>query len=236
MITLIEEKPVNMRSLARAQSLLRKHVEDSARPAEFTLLGRDWELMEGVFAPTYTPVTRLFTTWIPYPPGGTFLEMGCGAGVTAVVAAQSGCMRVTALDISATAVENTRRNAERHEIAGRVRVLQSDMFDALGTEERFDMIFWNSNFVETPEGFVNETELHHALFDPQYQAHRKFLKQAPRYLAGHGRLLLGFSDLGNYSLLRDMCDEARLSITVLHAEKRDLGQTVEFQLLELRRS
>jgi release factor glutamine methyltransferase len=234
MITSIEERTVNARSLARGQALLRKHVQDQARPAEFTLLGRDWELMEGVFAPIYTPVTELFTTWIPYPSGGTFLEMGCGAGVTAVVAAQSGCPRVTALDISAAAVANTRRNAARHGVGDRLRVLRSDMFDALGTEERFDMIFWNSNFVEAPEGFVNETELHHSLFDPQYQAHRRFLEQAPRHLTEDGRLLLGFSDLGSSALLRSMCDEARLSLTLLRSEKRALEETIEFQLLELR--
>ena len=101
------------------------------RQTEFALVGRRWTLLPGVFAPTYTPVTELFTAWIPYPVGGTLLEMGSGTGVTAVSAALAGCRRVTALDISAAAVENTRRNVERHGVADRVDVRQSDLFDAL---------------------------------------------------------------------------------------------------------
>ena len=96
-------------------------ISPSPRPTEFRLLDRDWTLLDGVFSPVRTPVTGLFSQWLPYPAGGTFLEMGSGAGVTAVLAALAGCRSVTALDISAAAVENTRRNAERHGVAGRVR-------------------------------------------------------------------------------------------------------------------
>jgi len=92
------------RGFARGQQLFSKHVVDRGRQTEFELLGRCWTLLPDVFAPTYTPVTELFTTWIPYPVGGTLLEMGSGTGVTAVSAALAGCLRVTALDISAAAV------------------------------------------------------------------------------------------------------------------------------------
>jgi release factor glutamine methyltransferase len=224
---------VDERSLARGLDLLRRNTSDPERPAQFSLLGLDWDLLDGVFCPSYTPVTELFTSWLPYPPLGTFLEMGSGAGVTAVVAARSGCRSVTAVDISAAAVQNTRRNAERHGVAGQLRVLQSDMFGGLGADERFDLIFWNSNFVEAPAGFVNETDLHHAFFDPQYQAHRAFIQAGPQHLTSTGRMLLGFSSLGNGELLRDLCAEAGLSVTVLRTATRTLEVTIEFQLLEL---
>ncbi|MFE9317106.1 hypothetical protein ACFYNV_18625 [Streptomyces albidoflavus] len=55
----------------------------------------------------------------------------------------------------------------------------SDLFVALGPEDRFDLVYWNSNFAEPPEGVVNETALHHAFFDPGYDAHRRFLREAP---------------------------------------------------------
>src|ERR1700737_4102470 len=128
--------------LARGQQLFRRHVENSVRQTEFELVGRHWTLLPGVFAPTCTPVPELFTTWIPYPVDGTLLEMGSGTGVTAVSAALAGCRRVTALDISSAAVENTRRNVERHGVAGRVDVRHSDLFGALSADERFDLIYW----------------------------------------------------------------------------------------------
>ncbi|WP_069172168.1 methyltransferase [Streptomyces griseus] len=218
----------------RASSLLRRHTQDTTRPGEFTLLGRDWDLMDGVFSPTYTPVTDLFTSWLPFPDGGSFLEIGSGAGVTAVVAAQSGCARVTALDISPAAVENTRRNVVRHKVEDRVRVLESDLFDALPPEDRYDLVYWNSNFAEPPADFVNETDLHHAFFDPGYDAHRRFLKEAPGRLTPEGSLLLGFSSIGNVALLRRLAADAGLEPSMLRSEQRQLDRTViEFQLWRL---
>jgi len=226
---------MDTKSSDRALALYQRHLDTGAVPDRFELLGQEWELLNGVFSPSFTPVTELFTTWLPYPVGGRFLEMGSGAGVTAVTAAQKGCAAVTALDISTTAVENTRRNAELHGVAVRVSTLRSDMFSALGPDERFDVIFWNSNFVEMDDAFVNATDLHHAFFDPGYQAHRRYLREGPERLTERGRLLLGFADLGNPAKLRSLCAELGLTVDLLRAERRELEIPIEFQLLELRR-
>ena len=222
------------RGFARGQQLFRRHLDDRGRQTEFELLGRRWTLLPNVFAPTYTPVTELFTSWIPYPVGGTLLEMGSGTGVTAVSAALAGCLRVTALDISSAAVQNTQRNAERHGVADRVDVRHSDLFDALSAGERFDLIYWNSNFVEAPSDFVNASDLHHAFFDPGYETHHRYLLQAPYHLSERGRLLLGFSELGSWEHLRTACDAAGLTAEVLRAQRCQLETSIEFQLVELR--
>lgn len=225
---------MNTPGFARAQELLRRNRDDPGRPKEFTLRGLTWELLDGVFAPVYTPITEIFSGWLPFRPGQRFLEMGCGTGVISVIAALSGCSEVVAADISLAAVENTRRNARRHGVADRLRVLHSDMFDAFSPHESFDMIFWNSNFVQPPDGFRNDTDLHHALFDPHYQAHRKYARQAPQHLSADGRLLLGFSDLGNRALLADISGENGLTIVPVRTERRQLVEiSIEFQLLEL---
>jgi release factor glutamine methyltransferase len=222
------------RGFARGQQLFRRHLDDRGSQTEFELLGRHWTLLPDVFAPTYTPVTELFTAWIPYPVGGALLEIGSGTGVTAVSAALAGCRRVTALDISSAAVENTRRNVERHGVADRVDVRHSDLFDALPADERFDVIYWNSNFVEAPSDFVNASDLHHAFFDPGYETHRRYLLEAPYHLSERGRLLLGFSDLGSWEQLRAACDAAGLTAEVLRAQRCQLEISIEFQLVELR--
>ena len=223
------------RGFARGNDLMQRHIRDVVRPTTFTLLGDEWTLLSGVFAPTHTPVTELFTSWIPYPVGGTFLEVGSGAGVTAVVAARSGCRAVTAVDISPAAVENTRRNAQRHGVSDRLRVLKSDLFDALDPVERFDVIFWNSNFVEPPPGYVNETDFHHAFFDPDYRTHGRYAREGPRRLTEGGRLLLGFSDLGNRARLEELAAGVGLEVVTVRAESRTAEIPIEFQLLELRR-
>jgi release factor glutamine methyltransferase len=206
----------------------------STTPREFELLGQTWDLSDGVFSPAMTPVTGIFTSWLPYPQGGSFLEIGCGAGVTAVVAAQRACSAVTATDLSEDAVTNTALNVRRHGVGDRVRVLHSDLFEALGPDERFDLIYWNSNFAEPPSGFVNETPLHHAFFDPGYETHRRFVTEAPSYLSGSGRLMLGFSSIGNWPRLRELCAAAGLRSDIVRSQERQIDATrIQFQLLEL---
>jgi len=223
---------MNQQSIDRAQFLLERNAADDRRPTDFRLLDLDWTLLDGVFSPIDTPVTGLFTSWIPFPTT-SFLEVGCGAGITAVSAALAGCLAVTASDINPAAVENTRVNAARHGVSERVRVVLSDMFAALEPDDRYDMIFWNSNFVEVPDDRDNATPLHHAFFDPGYRAHRAFLQQAPRHLTPGGRLLLGFSDLGSHDKLHRLCHDVGLCVSTLRSLRRDLEVPVTFQLLEL---
>jgi release factor glutamine methyltransferase len=217
---------------ARGSRLHRRHLQPGALPTEFALLDREWTLLPGVFAPVYTPVTRLFTSWLPYPCGGRFLEMGSGAGVTAVTAALLGC-EVTALDIAEASVHNTRLNAIRHGVADRVQVHHSDLFEAVADDERFDLIYWNSSFALPPPGFSIETEIEHAFFDPGYATHRRFIAEAGRYLARGGRLLLGFSDLGSCPELAAACAAGGRSARIIRSERVELDVTIEFQLVEL---
>ena len=160
--------------------------------------------------------------------------MGCGAGVTSVCAAQAGCA-VTALDISPVAVRNTRLNAARHGVAEHVDARRGDLFEAVAPDERFDVIYWNSNFALAPSGFEPRTELEHAFFDPGYETHRRFAEQAPRFLRRGGRLLLGFADIGSWEHLRASCEPAGLRPRIVRSERRTLEIAIEFQLVALER-
>jgi methylase of polypeptide subunit release factors len=209
-----------------------------AEPATFRLHDREWDLLPGVFAPTHCVSTGFFTESIPFPAGGSFLEVGCGAGVTAVRAAAEGCARVAATDISATAVENTRLNAARHGLADRIEVYRGDLFEGLGPEDRFDLIFWNSPFIdpggeEGPAPDDLRGQLRRAVFDPGYRAHRRYLAEAGARLTTGGRLLLGFSSLGDHDTLRQLAAGLGYRITNLRSSG-DLVPGVDYQLLELK--
>lgn len=221
-----------MTSMQRAEALRCRNAEDTDRPTVFHMLGRDWDLLPEVFAPTYTPVTELFTSWLDYPVGGDFLEIGPGAGVTTVTAALRGCRSVTAIDIGSESVTNTRHNAARHRVTDRVRVLRGDLFEGLVPDERFDMIFWNSNFTEVPNDRVNTTDLHHAFFDPGYRAHRRYLLGAAGHMRPGGRLLLGFADIGNTEHLERLASEAGLDGRVVRTKPPTTEHPIEFRLIE----
>jgi release factor glutamine methyltransferase len=203
-----------------------------AEPTTFSLLGRSWDLLPGVFAPPHCLSTRFFADSIPYPRGGTLLEMGCGSGVISVMAVLRGCARVTAADISPAAVANTRMNTARHAVSDRVRVIRSDLFGGLEPLERYDLIFWNSPFIEPPAGFVLRGDLDGAVFDPGYQAHGRFLSGARPRLTPAGRLLLGFSSLGRRAFLAAQASASGYTVTELRTSGR-LVPDLEYQLLEL---
>jgi methylase of polypeptide subunit release factors len=220
--------------MAAGAALTHRHGALEGRPDEFEMLGRSWTLLPGVFAPVHTATTELFSTWLPFPAGGSFLEVGSGSGVTAVTAALAGCAEVTALDISSAAVANTIANAERHGVCDRVRVLKSDLFDVLDPTERFDVIYWNSNVIDAPPEFEYLDELQWAFFDRDYVAHGRFLRQGPKLLTPGGRMFLGFNTLGNKPRLRVIADGLGLDLTTYRRQAGKVGGIgVELSLLEV---
>ncbi|MFH9125687.1 methyltransferase [Streptomyces globisporus] len=202
-------------------------------PEEFDLLDLTWHLLPHVFAPVHTDSTELFTTWLPFPVGGNFLEVGCGTGVTSVMAARSGCAHVTALDITPEAVRNTALNAQRHAVADRVQAVQSDLYDALAPGARFDLVFFNSNAIPAPRDFVYTRPLQHAIFDRDYAAHDRYLREGPSRLTAGGRLFLGFNSLGDASRLHALAAESGVRLVERNRSVRYAGDVpVTFQLLE----
>ncbi|NUT49689.1 MAG: methyltransferase [Saccharothrix sp.] len=179
-------------------TLARIEDPDSPLQTSFSLLDMEWDLLPEVFPPYTDPGPGLFASWVPYEAGGRFLEMGCGAGVASVLAARAGCARVLSLDINPAAVENTRRNAARHGVSDRVAALTSDLFEAVDRDERFDVIFWNSPFIEAPEDREYGKQIERAVLDPGYGMQRRFFHDAVAHLAEGGRVYLGTSDaMGN---------------------------------------
>ncbi|MQA07469.1 MAG: methyltransferase domain-containing protein [Pseudonocardiaceae bacterium] len=213
----------------------RRHEREAAVPVEFELLGRRWELLPEVFAPFHSRSTETYSRWLPYPLDGSLLEMGCGAGVTAVFAALSGCQHVTATDISAAAVENVKLNAARHGMASRVRALRGNMFDALAPDDRFDVIFWNSSAIEAPADFVYGSDIEWSIFDRDYTSHRVYLRDGPKHLTERGRLFLGFNTNGNLERLEHLAAEAGLRVDEVDSVTTTYNDhtTAKFMLLEL---
>ena len=68
----------------------------------------------------------------------TVLELGCGDGVNAVFMASRGC-RVTAVDISGTALEMARRKAR--EAGVELEFVEGDVFELDPPEQPYDLVF-----------------------------------------------------------------------------------------------
>lgn len=225
-----------LRSLERSQDSLTR--ED--RPRTFTMNAREWDLLDEVFAPPHTSSTGAAMGLLGLagprrePWHGSLLEIGCGTGVIAVSAALAGSPRVIASDINPHAVRNTALNAARHGVADRVRAVHSDLFAGLADDERFDTVYWHSNFVLAPPDYRYRSVHEQAYVDPGYAAHRRYLEEAPLRLAPGGRALLHFSSRGDAKALRRAARECDRELRELSSTTvRDGAVPVEHTLLEV---
>ncbi len=122
-------------------------------------------------------------------------DVGTGSGAIAVALANAlPHAQVTALDVSAGALAVARENAERHGVAGRVRVLQSDLLRAV-RGEIFDAVVSNPPYVaesEQLEPQVRDYEPHTALYagPTGLEAYQRLIPEAQAVLAPRGWLLL----------------------------------------------
>lgn len=161
---------------------------------EFELDGRRWYSPAGVVGSEFNTSTGLLSQWLPVEGVSSMLEMGCGCGVASVTAALAGCPQVVAVDVNPHAVAAAAENARRHGVEDRVTTMRSDLFDAVDPSARFDVLFWNSPFVDGEvERAGDDDFLVDHFFDPGYALHDRFLTQVPERLTDRGRAFLGFS-------------------------------------------
>ncbi|MHA6803250.1 methyltransferase [Salinifilum ghardaiensis] len=217
-----------------AEAVLDRILDSTDLPDSFSLLGREWSLHPGVFPGTLTGATEVMASVVPYPRGGSFLEVGCGSGVIAVTAALSGCANVTAVDISPKAVSNTMENARRFGVSHLVEAVPSDLFDAIAPQRRFDTIFWNVPWTWTDETFSLRSDLHSAVFDPEYAGHRRYIAEAANRITENGRVLIGTADLGEREVIDAAAAEAGLQVRLAQRVRRiEVVRVMEYHLLEL---
>jgi len=79
-------------------------------------------------------------------------DVGTGSGILAICCAKHipEC-EVTALDISSAALKVAAANAQQHDVADRIRFLQSDLFTGCPADSRFDLIVSNPPYISTAE-------------------------------------------------------------------------------------
>lgn len=81
-----------------------------------------------------------------------FADIGTGSGCIVIsLLKELPPARATAIDVSSAALAVARRNAERHEVADRLELIQSDGFELIDTTIKFDLIVSNPPYVPDAE-------------------------------------------------------------------------------------
>jgi release factor glutamine methyltransferase len=130
--------------------------------------------------------------------GGNVCEVGIGSGCIAIsILVNRPDATAVGLDVSPEALAVALRNAEKHRVADRLRLLNSDVFSALSPDSEFDMIVSNPPYVPAAdiEGLppeVRDFEPHAALTDGRDGTSiiRRIINQARDLLRPGGVLLM----------------------------------------------
>ncbi len=195
-------RPVTRRERDDVEALLARRIEDRT-PLAYLLrqawfAGLEFYVDERVLVPR-SPIAELiaerFAPWVDADRVRRIADVGTGSGCIAVALAYAfPDAQVDALDISADALAVAAINVERHGLAGRVRPVESDLFDAVrGTA--YDLVVANPPYVDAadmaslPAEFRHEPELGLASGRDGLDAVRRILAEARSRLADGGVLV-----------------------------------------------
>ncbi|WP_426194001.1 methyltransferase [Massilia sp. DWR3-1-1] len=176
-------------------------LEQVATPGSFVLHGLQLDAGAGVYSPHDTSSTRFFAdhfeaAGLLQGKGRRFLEVGCGAGAIALLAARCG-WQAHAGDIDAAAVAATAANARANALA--VDVRQSDLFSAF-SGETFDVIAFNPPFFHVDRDIAIEER---TLSDSGGSLFQRFMQGAGALLAPGGCIVVTFSNCSNPAVFDD---------------------------------
>ena len=186
-------------------------------------LGMSVRASENVLPPHSQETVELFQRGLQsvksdLPRGATVLDMGCGCGSLAMLAAQElGDLdvKIYASDLLPEAVATTRLNllcfTDAHNLPLQIHVAPAgDLFQPVSTLH-FDLIIFNAPWVVSRAR--NRAEI--AIHDEKQNTLRRFFDDLPSYLNPKGRLLIGYADASGTKVidrLETMIDTASLAI------------------------
>ena len=111
--------------------------------------------------------------------GKYILDMGCGSGVVSVFAASKGA-RCIAVDVNPVSIKAAEENAKKNGFGDKIKALQSNLFENIPPEEKFDIIFFNPPYYEKEP----KTDFEKAFFTGEgFKVIKNFLKQAKNHFA-----------------------------------------------------
>ncbi|MBB6523371.1 50S ribosomal protein L3 N(5)-glutamine methyltransferase [Pseudoteredinibacter isoporae] len=164
--------------------------------------GLSFAVSEDVLVPR-SPIAELieqsFQPWLQEEPS-RILDLCTGSGCIGIACAYAfEWAEVDLSDISPAAIQMAEKNIARHQLADRVRAVESDLFAGL-TGERYDLIVSNPPYVNAedlasmPEEYQQEPEIALGSGEDGLDFTRRLLAEAAEYLNDGGALIV---EVGN---------------------------------------
>ena len=145
-------------------------------------------------------IERGFSPWLVGDEVGSILDLCCGSGCIGIACSQAfPDAEVILADISNDALDVARINIDKHHLAERVQVVQSDLF-AHVPQQSFDLIVTNPPYVDAGDMGSMPAEYRHEPVTALESGNdgldcvRRILRDAPNYLSEYGVLV---AEVGN---------------------------------------
>lgn len=178
----------------------------------------------------------LFLSTLNDPPS-TVLDFGTGSGCIAIaLAVKCPLARVSALDVSAAALEVARGNAERNGVVERIEFSCGDGLSSFPMAGRFDLIISNPPYIASAEIGSLQAEVRN--FDPRgaldggedgLDFYRMFASTAAPRLKPGGKIMLEFGD-GQSPEIRRIFEDQKW---IVEAVQDDYSQRPRFLIARL---
>jgi len=165
----------------------------------------------------------------------TFADIGTGSGCLAVSILNE-CQKAHALaiDTSEQALRVAQRNAERHHVANRLRLVQSDLLDAISANQTLDLIVSNPPYVSDDEMKTLQREVQReprtalAGGSDGLALIRRLLLDAPGHLRPGGYLVFEFG-INQDVAIRDLVDREAWKLVEIRNDLQQIPRTMVLQ-------
>ncbi len=172
------------------------------------------KILPGVFHPGLFFSTKILLKYLESLElkNKTLLELGAGSGLISIFAAKQNA-KVTATDISPSAIKNIKLNAEKNGVE--LNIIHSDLFDKI-PEQTFNFIIINPPyFPKDPE-----TENEQAWFcGSDFGFFKKSFKQIGDYIYDSTNAIMILSEDCNIEMIKSIAAENNFTLNEIHREK-----------------
>lgn len=126
------------------------------------------------------------------------LELGVGSGCLIITLLKIfKNANATAVDISSDAIKIAQENAKKHQVFNRLSIIESDLFNALDQQEKFDLIISNPPYIPSSE--IANLELEVQKYEPitaldggedGLDFYRRIAAEAKNFLTKSGKIFV----------------------------------------------